>query len=191
MIIIFLLMLLGYILSKTGVLNEEGSKVLSNLIATVLNPAIILASAADKDRAGDMEDMFIALALAVVIYAALIVVGNIIPLILFGKGSERSLYTLMTIFGNIGFIGIPIVSAVLGKGAVIFITAFNLPFNVLIYTYGIYLLTKEKGKQKIQWKEMISPGLLASVLAILIFVFQIPVSEVVVATADYLGRAHV
>lgn len=189
MIIIFILMMLGCILAKTSVITEEGSRLLSDLILTVLNPAIILSSAMDQNRAGGMKDILFGVVLALLLYAVLLVLGNVIPILLRCRRDEKRIYNLMTVFGNIGFIGIPLVAAVLGKGAVIFVTVFNLPYNVLIYTYGVYLMTKGTEKQKLNWKGFFSPGTVASILGLLIFAFQIPMPEVVSSTADYLGNA--
>ena len=54
---------------------------------------------------------------------------------------------MLTVFGNVGFIGIPLASAVLGPECLIFVSIYNLFFNLLIYTFGIALLQRAAKRQ--------------------------------------------
>ena len=44
MIILFLLMMVGYVCRKRGLLNDEGSKKISGLVVNVANPALVLSA---------------------------------------------------------------------------------------------------------------------------------------------------
>ncbi len=197
MLIIFLLMLLGAVLNKRKIITVEGSRELSNLIMTVLNPAIIISGSLSKERAGSMQDVVISAGLAFAMYAFFVLLGFIIPRLCRCERKDDAVYNLMTIFSNIGFIGIPVVAAVFGKGAVIFVTMYNLPYNLLIYTYGVYLMTKdkntkngEKGRQNgFQIRSFFSPGTIASIAGIVIFAAGIQLPEVFSSSIDYLANA--
>ena len=54
---------------------------------------------------------------------------------------------MLTVFGNVSFIGIPLASAVLGSESLIFVSIFNLLFNLLIYTFGVSLLQRAAAGQ--------------------------------------------
>ena len=45
----------------------------------------------------------------------------------------------MMIFSNVGFMGIPVISALYGSGVIIYIVFYMLGYNFLLYTYGIIL----------------------------------------------------
>lgn len=190
MLVILLLIGTGYFLFRKHMMSNCASRDLSCLITMVCNPAIILASAVDETTTATRGDILATAVIAFVSYVVLILLGWILPRILRVKQQERSFYTLMTVYGNTGFIGIPVVSAVLGTAAVIYVTIFNLFFNVLIYTHGIAVLEAGNGEKKKHsfWRQFLNVGTLAAVLAIVIFWFQIPLPGVLKDSLTYAGR---
>ena len=49
----------------------------------------------------------------------------------------------MMVFGNTGFIGFPVTAAVFGAEALIYTTVFNLAFNALVFTLGVWMLATD------------------------------------------------
>lgn len=142
MIIIFILIGIGLILYKKKVISEEGSKQISGLIINVTNPALLICSALEDGPKATLGELGIALAAYAAIFAILIAVGFLIPRLLRIPKDHHYAYQMLTVFGNVGFIGIPLASAVLGSESLIFVSIFNLLFNLLIYTFGISLLQR-------------------------------------------------
>lgn len=147
MVIIFLLIGIGMILFKKGMLSEMTSKQLSGLIVNVTNPALLICSAFEDGPRVTIQELALAFALYAVIYAVLIAVSFVLPYILRVPNRYHYAYRMLTIFGNTGFIGIPLASAVLGTESLIFVSIFNLLFNILIYTFGISILQKAAARQ--------------------------------------------
>ena len=86
--------------------------------------------------------------------------------------------------------GVPVISAVYGEGAIFFASLGNIPFNVLLYTVGIMLLQSNgEKKEKISIKSMINVPIIATVIATVIFLFEIPMPVIVVDVADMLSDA--
>lgn len=147
MVIIFLLIGIGMILFKKGMLSEMTSKQLSGLIVNVTNPALLICSAFEDGPRVTIQELALAFSLYAVIYAVLIAVSFVLPYILRVPNRYHYAYRMLTIFGNTGFIGIPLASAVLGTESLIFVSIFNLLFNILIYTFGISILQKAAARQ--------------------------------------------
>lgn len=147
MVIIFILIGIGMILYRRRLITEEGSKQISGLIINVTNPALLICSALDDGPKASLRDLGIAFAAYAVIFALLIAMGFLIPHLLRIPKSTRYAYQMLTVFGNVGFIGIPLASAVLGSESLIFVSIFNLLFNLLIYTFGISLLQRAAARQ--------------------------------------------
>ena len=83
--------------------------------------------------------------------------------------------------------GVPVISAVYGEGAIFFASLGNIPFNVMLYTVGIMLLQSNgEKKEKISIKSMINVPIIATVIATVIFLFEIPMP---VDVADMLSDA--
>lgn len=142
MIIIFILIGIGMVLYRRKLITEEGSKQISGLIINVTNPALLICSALDDGPKATLGELGMALVAYAAIFAILIAVGFLIPHILRIPKNARYAYQMLTVFGNVGFIGIPLASAVLGSESLIFVSIFNLLFNLLIYTFGISLLQR-------------------------------------------------
>lgn len=140
MLVLFILMLVGVCCRKCGIFNDEANKRISALVVNVANPALILSSGINQESAiGGMEFVktFI---LAWVMFGALMVLAHFIPRIIRADVSEYGTYKTMTIFSNIGFMGFPVIAALYGTEALLYASLFLIPFNVLIYTYGISVM---------------------------------------------------
>lgn len=189
MLVIFILIAAGYGLCKKGKLSEGVSKDLSGLVTNFCNPAIMLTGALDAGST-TREAVLITAVIAAVSYAALILVGFLVPRVIGAPGAERRFYHMMLVYGNTGFIGIPVVSAVLGIEAVIYVTIFNLFYNILIYTHGITVLSSGGGERgrKPSWKGSINVGTVCSALAVVIFWWRIPLPAVVEDSIRYMAQ---
>ena len=123
----------------------------------------------------------------VVIYGILILLGLLVGPLLGIPKAERKFYQLMTIFSNVGFIGYPVVNAVIGPEGMAFAALFNLGFNLLIFTYGIVLL--RQGQASVNWKTFLNAGTLSGVLAIVLLLTKLTVPTPVVSCLSYMGNA--
>ena len=194
MIVLFLLMATGFICRKIGLLNEEASKKLSGLVVNVANPALILSSGINPvSPLGGLELLKI-FCLAISVYIATILVAVLFSCLLPVSEKDRGLYQAMMIFSNIGFMGFPLISAIYGEHAMVMATAFLIPYNILIYTFGIHVIAgkSEGGKEKKTSameiiKKILNVGILACILSIVLYMTQVHVPSVIEDTVDYLG----
>ena len=188
MLIIFMLIGIGYVIFKKGWVPHDSSKCFSFMVTSVCNPAIMISSALDKSTTATRQDILITAGIAFIVFAILIVSGYVIPVLIGAPKEDRKFYNMMMVYGNMSFIGIPVVSAVLGTSAVIYVTVFNLFFNVLIYTHGLIVLNPKTEEQQPLWKRFINVGTIAAVITIIIFWFKIPLPVVVSETIGHAGR---
>lgn len=144
MIVMFLMMAVGYLCYRKQILTEEVSKKVSAIVVNVANPCMILSSAlTDQQMQG--KELVQTLAIVVMMYAFLLVVAQLLPRILCIQKESRGAYAAMTVFANIGFMGFPVLAAMYGNGALLYGAVFQIPFNILIYTYGVAVLTRKQG----------------------------------------------
>lgn len=199
MIIIFILIGIGMLLFKKEMLTEMTSKQLSGLIVNVTNPALLICSAFDDSPKVSIQDLAFALGIYAVIYAFLTAAGYLIPYILRIPNRYHYAYRMLTIFGNVGFIGIPLASAVLGTESLIFVSIYNLLFNILIYTFGISMLQKAAAEQSGsnhdtpvtsgRWQKIVNAGTISAVATIVFYLGSFDVPVIITSTMSYIGRA--
>lgn len=190
MLVIFILISVGYFWTKRGHIAETTSRQISGIVAEICNPAIMLSSAIEAESTNHSAVLTTAV-IVVASYALLIGLGFLVPKMIGVQKSKRKFYNMLTVYGNTGFIGIPVVSAVLGQEAVIYVTVFNLVFNILFYTHGITILstgTERKQGEKPAWMKMINAGTVSSILAIVIYWWGVPVPAVLGDSVLYMGR---
>ena len=147
MIIIMILILTGMFLYRRKMLSEDTSRQLSGLIVNITNPALLICSAFDDTPKVPLSTLGIGACVFFISYILLIAAAYLIPLLLKVPKAERYSYRMLTVFGNVGFIGIPLASAVLGSESLIFVSLNNLIYNVLVYTFGLSLLKKASLEQ--------------------------------------------
>lgn len=198
MIIIFILILLGIFLFRKKMLGESTARQLSGLIVNITNPAVLLCSAFDDAPKVSMKELGIGILVFMLAYAFLILAAYLIPLLLRIPKRERYSYRMLTIFGNVGFIGIPLASAVLGSGSLIFVSLCNLVFNILIYTYGLSSLKKAaiqqgvydapEGSENIVTK-FVNAGTVSAVLTVIFYLGNFKVPVILSSFLSYVGRA--
>ena len=92
------------------------------------------------------------------------------------KGNKRDVMNFSNIFTNTGFIGFPLLNAAYGPEGVIYGTAYNMIFNIFLWSYGI-MLYKGKGKDNNIKKEMLdllkNPIIITILIGLFIMVFSI------------------
>ena len=144
MIVMFLMMAVGYLCYRKQILTEEVSRKVSAIVVNVANPCMILSSAlTDQQMQG--KELVQTFAIVVMMYVFLLVVAQLLPRILCIQKESRGAYAAMTVFANIGFMGFPVLAAMYGNGALLYGAVFQIPFNILIYTYGVAVLTRKPG----------------------------------------------
>lgn len=144
MIVMFLMMAVGYLCYRKQILTEEVSRKVSAIVVKVANPCMILSSAlTDQQMQG--KELVQTLAIVVMMYVFLLVMAQLLPRILCIQKESRGAYAAMTVFANIGFMGFPVLAAMYGNGALLYGAVFQIPFNILIYTYGVAVLTRKQG----------------------------------------------
>lgn len=192
MLMIFIMMAVGYLLMKKGMVDSAGVRQISALVTNVCNPCLLVSSALSKENTASNQDVLLVGVIAFVIFTAMLLFGKVLGILLRVPEDEKNYYCLMTMFGNSGFIGIPLCSAVIGVQSVIYIAVFNVVFNVYAYTYGAYLVTKCIGEKfHFQLRRLVNTGTISSVIAIIIFLLKIPVPEVAAQSITYMGNATI
>mgnify|MGYP004589608533 FL=1 len=194
MTVMFLMMAVGYLCYKKQILTEEVSKKVSAIVVNVANSCMILSSAlTDQQMRG--KELLQTLAIVALMYVFLLVVAQLLPKILRIRKESRGAYAAMTVFANIGFMGFPVLAAMYGNGALLYGAVFQIPFNILIYTYGVAVLTRRPdagGKAELDrieiLKKIFNIGVIACIAAMLIYFLRIPIPSFLQAFITNLGN---
>lgn len=189
MIVLFILMGVGYICYRQEMITDEVSRKLSAIVVNIANPALVLSACTGENKIQGRELLMIA-AIVIAVYAALLLLALMIPRLLSVEQKSRGTYQAMTVFSNIGFMGFPVVAALYGNEAVLYASLFTIPYNVLIYTYGVAAMAKEKEKLKgsFSLKRIFNVGVIACIITIVVYLLRIPVPRFIGTTITNLSN---
>lgn len=189
MIVLFIYMLIGYIACKKGRLDIGAGQKLSWIVVNVANPSLIISSVINEEGGIMGDRLLLTVVIAIMMYSILLLLAKIIPWIFRVPQRNHGIYKIMLVFNNIGFMGFPVIAAVYGKSALLYGAVFMIPYNVLIYTYGIQILEGTNGKrEKFQIKKILNIGILACVIAAVLYIGRFPVPEFVKAVTEGLSN---
>lgn len=196
---LFAALLLGYFLYKIGMLDEHTSKRLSAIIMNAVLPFLIISSVAGID--GDGGEVLVLFLAGVVCYCLFPLVGFGIVRLFGIPAGMRGTYMCMVIFSNNAFMGYPVVSALFGESAIFYTTIFHMLFNLMVFSLGMILIRKDAGadgyleeapirpKERIRViRQVLNNGVIASVLALIIYFCKIPLPEMVSETCSFIGN---
>lgn len=160
-VIMFLYMAIGFVLFRKKLITREGSASMANLLLYVIIPVVMIQSfQVDYTPAKAREFVSSTLAAAV-----LLLVSMLISHLFFRKNPVNDFGTA---FSNAGFIGFPLITAVLGSEAIFSAAGMVAMLNALQWTYGQYLLSGDKSCLSFK-KGITSPLVLSFLLGLLLF----------------------
>ena len=186
--VITILVGIGIFLYKRGVVDDHTSQRMSTIVMDVCNPALILASLLSGNVTATHHDLIVAIVLGASFYIGLVILGFIFPKLIRG-GEDSRFYTMMTVYTNVGFIGIPVARAILPENAILYVIICNVMYSLLFYTHGIIVMSN--GKEKLNLKKILSPGTIMAVVSLVIFWFNIYLPPIIANSISYLGNATV
>ena len=169
--IMFFYMAVGFALFKSGLITREGSRSMANLLLYAVIPAVMLNSFCAERTPERVTE----LAVSILMGAGLLVLSMLVSGLLFRKSPVDNFGAS---FSNAGFIGFPLVTALLGADAVFYATGFVAILNVLQWTYGQYLLSRNRSDLN-PLKVLRNPIVLSLVAGLIIFFSGVKMPSVV------------
>jgi predicted permease len=146
-LVLFILAGIGFVSGKTGYLPDKAGSVVSKLVMRVTMPALILSKMMSAEFSAD--NYFDGLKLVVVALVSLLLIFAVTrPFTKLMKIPEKSknVYCMQALFGNVIFFAFPLFQALFGDIGVLYALFFNIGNDILLWTLGVYLAGKHKGK---------------------------------------------
>ena len=192
-VILFLIVILGFILSKVGYLDQDMSNKLSGILLNVTLPCMIIASVSEMDFASAQNQIPITVLLAILSFVVMIVVSLVLAFLMRVRKQDSSVYMFMGLCTNLGFMGIPVIASIYGNQSIILTSIFVMFQGIFMYSFGFVMLAAtsedtDKAKNfKIPWRAMVNPAMIASLLALALFFAQIHLPYILNEAMDMVG----
>jgi len=163
----FVLIGIGFILRRTNLVDDLFTKGVSRFVLYVTLPALIV----DSMNFGYSYEVFsnavILLMAGGVLYLILWFVGVVSSKILKLTGDSRSVFLYAVLFGNVAYMGYPVVELIIGNEGVFYSAVFNIWFNVLTWTVGVRIMSREADTST--RKAFLNPGMISVCIGLVLF----------------------
>ena len=179
-----LLMAIGFLCNKVGLIDEAAAKKLTNLLLKAIQPVYIFMAYQRAFDRGMLRNFLLCLAMAAFAFLLMI----LIPYLFFPRGSrDREVGLLISAFPNTGFYGIPLISGIFGSEGVFYLTTMITMFNILLWTYGVLLMSGQRDSLKNTVKRLVSPSLVAILAGLVCFSLGLLLPDVIASPLKKLG----
>ncbi len=209
---LFLIMLVGFLANKLHFFDRDLREKVTALVLNISLPGVILSTVWNEPDLPSAGRFLISFALVMVFFVVEVSAGWLAARLIPFPHSMRGLVRFALTFGNVGFMGYPVIQSIFGQKGMFYTTMVNLPYNILILSVGAVLILQDKqvmqerGELQIQENEqnrdaamsvftkkdlkklLLSPCILSSFAAFFFVLTRIPVPSVMSETASTLGQ---
>ena len=169
LILMFFFMFIGFFFRKKRILDEFSSGTISRLVVNLFLPAMIIRSFSDNFKSDVIADKAMLLLFSATVLFVTAIISIFLAKLFAREKNEKGetvinkntqgIYIYSFTIPNLGYMGYPLVQAVFGDSALTDAMIYCMPYNIYIYTLGMYYLTERK---EISFKTMITPPFLAT-----------------------------
>lgn len=185
-IVIFVGLVAGFFLRKKNILSATGTKELTAVTLNIFLPGMLLVNILSNTTELKTGDVLIFLALSAGMYLLGLILGKIFTAVTKAPRSDKGVYEFASLSSNAGFMGIPVCLAVFGSKCSLYAALTNIPFNLLTFSLGVYLLA---GKATL--KRILNPSFITSIIGVAIYLlgFSDKMPSIITDIASFLGQA--
>lgn len=179
--ILYIIALVGVICDKLGWFTEPTAKKCTDLLFYVVTSAKILESFYTLEYSTEhLKGLFIAIGAGLIFHfvAALITA----PFFNKQESDKAVVYKYACIYGNCGYMGLPLVDAVVGDEGVFYCSAFVIAFQIVTFTHGVWLVNKGKSENKAKFNPkslILNPGVIPVIIGLPLFLFKVNLPKIV------------
>ena len=186
-LVLFILIAIGALLSRLGMITEAGAGAMTDVVLYAVTPCVIINAFRRDFRPELLSGLLTAFAAAfgVMIFSVLLA-----ELLYRRCAVDRGVVLkFAVVFSNCGFMALPLQQAVLGDDGVFYGAAFIAVFNLFMWTYGLITMSRRTGLRD-TLKALLNPGVIGTILGVLLFVLSIPLPSVIASPVSFLAALN-
>lgn len=186
-LMLFVLILVGILVRRCGLLTESGCKMLSSLLINVILPCnIVHAFMSGAEVGADFAgNCFLMVGLSVIIQI-LAAVGNRFLFRRFPR-EKSSVLSYGMLCSNSSFVGLPIAEVLFGDIGVMYTSVFQIPIRFIMWTAGLSLFTDISRRDAVK-KLIRHPCIIAVFVGLLLMVLPVELPGFIDDSVTALSR---
>lgn len=178
---LFLMIFMGFLIVKTGLLKDDDSKVLSKIVLYLIIPCVIINAFQVDYTMDTVKGLLIALAASVMLQIILLIIISA-----FGKLLHLNEVEIASVYySNSGNLIVPIVTFILGQEWVLYGCVFMSVQLVFLWTHCKKILSREPSYD---WKKIIlNINMISIFIGVILFFTRIRLPEIIGNTLSAVG----
>lgn len=186
-IVLFLLILVGFLCGRFGVFGEKTAKGMAEIALLFATPCAIIQSFQREKEPALLKNLGLALLISLLIHAVTIA---LVTLVFREKdGARRRVLRFGTVFSNAGYMALPLQQAVLGSEGVFYGAAYIAVFNVFLWSWGLCEMSGDR-KSLSAKKLLLNPGLIGVLIGVGLFLGSVRLPEVLLGPVKHLAALN-
>ena len=171
--ILYVMVFIGFMCDKTGLYSEKTARSTVNFLLYIIVPCTLINSFIKIEMNEDtVRKFFISFAVATATHIIGILLN--IPFFRKSKHENNAVYKFASIYGNVGFMALPLAQAVLGAEGVFYCTNGVVVYNIINFIHGAAVMRREKEKFNLK-SLLVNPGIISLAVGLPIFLLKINV----------------
>ena len=185
-LMLYLIMAAGFVLGKARLIDDRGSVAMSNLVMYAVSPSILVVAFQRELDMASLRNFGLVLLVALAVH----ILAAVSVLLVRDKDPQRqSCLRFAVVFANCGFMGYPLMSAMLGSEGVFYGSAYVVVFTVLSWTLGVYIMTRDRHCLAIK-PIFCNPGTISVIVAMALYLLQIQLPEILLVPITHLSNLN-
>ncbi|MBQ6847448.1 MAG: AEC family transporter [Clostridia bacterium] len=174
-IVLLILIMLGVVLTKFKMLSDTTVKQITDMVLLFVTPCVIIKSFMREFDPSLTKKLLISFLISILVHIIYIVISLL--LIRHSDKKKEKVLRFAAIFSNCGFMAVPLLDAILDDMGVFYGTAYLAVFNIMIWSFGVFLMSGNKKDFFSVKKILINPGIIGISIALLVFFLNIPLHK--------------
>ncbi|MFW5790800.1 MAG: AEC family transporter [Bacillota bacterium] len=184
---LFLILFFGFYLRSKNVITRKYQQFLFDLLIDYILPFLIISAMTVKINSELIDNAKILFICWTFVYLILMISANIFKRFIKANDRQKRTFEFLIIFSNVGYMGLPIIGSIYSETGIFYGSLGMIPFNIVIWTYGIYLLSSGKKENSDRLQNIINNGVIAIGIGFLLFITGIELPGPIFEAVEMIG----
>jgi predicted permease len=191
-LILSILALIGVIGSRAKVITEETKDMLAKIIFNITLPLALLTNFSRIDVTPKLlSNSLLVIGLSVLVLLFMLLAGWLTARLFKMKTTAAVIYKSHSLFGNIIFLGFPLISALYGEEGLLYAGMFQVVSNMFMWTIGVIILNQGQNTSlKKNLLHILNPNTIAIVTGFTMFLFSVKLPQFLLKPLGGLGDSN-
>lgn len=192
--ILAILVMVGVLATKLKIITESVKNGIADIVFDITLPLLIVTTFARIEITTEIiRNSGLVFLFAYIAMGVMYLTGDLFSRVSRLKGNQRAVFINHHMYGNIVFLGFPLMDALFPGGeGLLYAAIYQLASNSIMWTLGVWVFLKGKGGSKKEvWRNMLNPNTIAFFVGLLVMFFRIRLPDIIYEPLYGLGKSTI